>query len=115
MCREIVLVDRTPERANGVATDRSDPQGRLRLPDVQAMVVGEYGTSEVLLWSSASVGRILGSGSQPDATRITAVGIAGNCRPQSQSRRLKSRYRPPDRITISAVEVNTPRGLPNPG
>lgn len=31
MCREIVLVDRTPERANGVATDRSDPQGRLRL------------------------------------------------------------------------------------
>jgi malate/lactate dehydrogenase len=26
MCREIVLVDRTPERANGVATDRSDPK-----------------------------------------------------------------------------------------
>jgi L-lactate dehydrogenase len=125
MCREIVLVDRTPKRANGVATDRSDPQGRLRLletnaqvyaqivpkvvaaapravlmvvtdpladltaaspattgllhrdpdrqsefrvhladrlrvrpRDVQAMVVGEHGTSEVLLWSSASVGRI---------------------------------------------------------
>jgi L-lactate dehydrogenase len=171
MCREIVLVDRTPARANGVATDmryatplsptvevragdyhalgdaalviitagvneraggatdRSDPQGRLRLldtnakvyaevvpkvvvaapgavlmvvtdppdpladltrrlaghdrvfstgtlidslrfrvhladrlqvrpRDVQAMVVGEHGTSEVLLWSSASVGGI---------------------------------------------------------
>ncbi len=171
MCREIVLVDRTPERANGVATDmryatplsptvdvhagdyhalsdaalviltagvneraggatdRSDPQGRLRLldtnakvyaqivpqvasvapeavlmvvtdppdpladltrrlaghnrvfstgtlidslrfrvhladrlrvrpRDVQAMVVGEHGTSEVLLWSSATVGGI---------------------------------------------------------
>jgi L-lactate dehydrogenase len=125
MCWEIVLVDRTPERANEVATDRSDPQGRLRLletnaqvyaqivpkvvaaapravlmvvtdpladltaaspattgllhrdpdrqsefrvhladrlrvrpRDVQAMVVGEHGTSEVLLWSSASVGRI---------------------------------------------------------
>ncbi len=171
MCREIVLVDRTMERANGVATDmryatplsptvdvragdydalgdaalviltagvneraggatdRSDPQGRLRLldtnakvyaqivpkvvavapgavlmvvtdppdpladltrrlaghdrvfstgtlidslrfrvhladrlrvrpRDVQAMVVGEHGTSEVLLWSSASVGGI---------------------------------------------------------
>src|SRR6266511_2721891 len=127
MCREIVLVDRTPERANGGATDRSDPQGRLRLldtnakvyaqivpqvasvapeavlmvvtdppdpladltrrlaghnrvfstgtlidslrfrvhladrlrvrpRDVQAMVVGEHGTSEVLLWSSATVG-----------------------------------------------------------
>jgi L-lactate dehydrogenase len=171
MCREIVLVDRTTERANGVAsdlryatplsptvdvlagdydaltdaalviiaagvnekaggaTDRSDPQGRRRLldtnakvyadivpkvvaaapravlmvvtdppdpladltrrlaghdrvfstgtlidslrfrvhladrlqvrpRDVQAMVVGEHGTSEVLLWSSASVGGI---------------------------------------------------------
>ena len=171
MCREIVVVDRTPGRANGVATDlryatplsptvevragdydalgdaalviitagvneraggatdRSDPQGRLRLldtnakvyaeivprvvavapqavlmvvtdppdpladltrslaghdrvfstgtlidslrfrvhladrlrvrpRDVQAMVVGEHGTSEVLLWSSASVGGI---------------------------------------------------------
>src|SRR5215218_2579115 len=171
MCREIVLVDRTPERATGVATDlryaprrpprwkvragdydaladaalviitagvneqaggatdRSDPQGRRRLldtnakvyadivpkivavapravlmvvtdppdpladltrqlaghdrvfstgtlidslrfrvhladrlrvrpRDVQAMVVGEHGTSEVLLWSSASVGGI---------------------------------------------------------
>src|SRR6266511_1277862 len=169
MCREIVLVDRTPERANGVATDmryatplsptvdvhagdyhalsdaalviltagvneraggatdRSDPQGRLldtnakvyaqivpqvasvapeavlmvvtdppdpladltrrlaghnrvfstgtlidslrfrvhladrlrvRPRDVQAMVVGEHGTSEVLLWSSATVGGI---------------------------------------------------------
>jgi len=171
MCREIVVVDRTMERANGVATDlryatplsptvevraggydaltdaalviitagvnekaggatdRSDPRGRLRLldtnakvyadivpkivavapqavlmvvtdppdpladltrrlaghdrvfstgtlidslrfrvhladrlrvrpRDVQAMVVGEHGTSEVLLWSSASVGGI---------------------------------------------------------
>jgi L-lactate dehydrogenase len=171
MCREIVLVDRTTARANGVATDmryatplsptvdvragdydalgdaalviitagvneraggatdRSDPQGRLRLldtnakvyaqivprvvavapgavlmvvtdppdpladltrrlaghervfatgtlidslrfrvhladrlrvrpRDVQALVVGEHGTSEVLLWSSASVGGI---------------------------------------------------------
>jgi L-lactate dehydrogenase len=171
MCRELVLVDRTTERAKGVATDlryatplsptvevragdydalsdaalviitagvneraggatdRSDPQGRLRLldtnakvyaeivpkvvaaapqavlmvvtdppdpladltrrlaghdrvfstgtlidslrfrvhladrlrvrpRDVQAMVVGEHGTSEVLLWSSASVGGI---------------------------------------------------------
>ncbi len=171
MCREIVVVDRTPERANGVATDmryatplsptvdvragdydalrdaavviitagvneraggatdRSDSQGRLRLldtnaqvyaeivpkvvavapqavlmvvtdppdpladltrrlaghdrvfstgtlidslrfrvhladrlrvrpRDVQAMVVGEHGTSEVLLWSSASVSGI---------------------------------------------------------
>ncbi len=183
MCREIVLVDRTMQRANGVAadmryatplsptvdvragdyqalgdaalviitagvneraggaTDRSDPQGRLRLldtnakvyaeivpkvvaaapravlmvvtdppdpladltrrlaghdrvfstgtlidslrfrvhladrlrvrpRDVQAMVVGEHGTSEVLLWSSASVGGIpalelLGHGGQP--------------------------------------------------
>ena len=29
---------------------------RVRPRDVQAMVVGEHGTSEVLLWSSASVG-----------------------------------------------------------
>jgi L-lactate dehydrogenase len=29
---------------------------RVRTSDVQAMVVGEHGTSEVLLWSSASVG-----------------------------------------------------------
>jgi L-lactate dehydrogenase len=28
---------------------------RVRPRDVQAMVVGEHGTSEVLLWSSASV------------------------------------------------------------
>jgi L-lactate dehydrogenase len=183
MCRELVLVDRSMERANGVATDlryatplvptmevcagdydaltdaalviitagvneqaggatdRSDPQGRLRLldtnaevyadvvprivavapqavlmvvtdppdpladltrqlaghdrvfstgtlidslrfrvhladrlrvrpRDVQAMVVGEHGTSVVLLWSSASVGgvpilEVLGRGGQP--------------------------------------------------
>jgi L-lactate dehydrogenase len=183
MCRELVLVDRSMERANGVATDmryatplvptmdvragdydaltdsalviitagvneetggatdRSDPQGRLRLldtnaevyadvvprimavapqavlmvvtdppdpladltrqlaghdrvfstgtlidslrfrvhladrlrvrpRDVQAMVVGEHGTSEVLLWSSASVGGVsildlLGRNGQP--------------------------------------------------
>jgi L-lactate dehydrogenase len=183
MCRELVLVDRAMERANGVstdlryatplsptvdihaggydaladaalviitagvneqaggATDRSDPEGRLRLldtnakvyaeivpkvvaaapravlmvvtdppdpladltrrlaghdrvfstgtlidslrfrvhladrlgvrpRDVQAMVVGEHGTSEVLLWSSASVGglpvlELLGQGGQP--------------------------------------------------
>jgi len=183
MCRQLVLVDRTTERANGVATDlryaaplsptvevragsygaltdaalviitagvnekaggatdRSDPQGRRRLldtnakvyaeivpkvvavapqavlmvvtdppdpladltrqlaghdrvfstgtlidslrfrvhladrlgvrpRDVQAMVVGEHGTSEVLLWSSASVGGIhvqelLGQDGQP--------------------------------------------------
>jgi len=183
MCRELVLVDRTTERANGVATDlryatplsptvdvraggydalddaalviitagvnekaggatdRSDPQGRRRLldtnatvyadivpkvvavtpravlmvvtdppdpladltrqlaghdrvfstgtlidslrfrvhladrlrvrpRDVQAMVIGEHGTSEVLLWSSASVGGIpvlelLGQDGQP--------------------------------------------------
>ena len=31
---------------------------RVRPLDVQAMVVGEHGTSEVLLWSSASVGGI---------------------------------------------------------
>ena len=31
---------------------------RVRPRDVQAMVVGEHGTSEVLLWSSASVGGI---------------------------------------------------------
>src|SRR6266536_3342662 len=83
MCREIVLVDRTPERANGVATDmryatplsptvdvhagdyhalsdaalviltagvneraggatdRSDPQGRLRLLDTNAKVYAQ--------------------------------------------------------------------------
>jgi hypothetical protein len=73
------------------------------------------GVESRMVRAPATVGCILGSGSRPDATRITAVGIAGNCRPQSQSRRLKSRYRPPDRIRISAVEVNTPRGLPNPG
>jgi L-lactate dehydrogenase len=32
---------------------------RVRPRDVQAVVVGEHGTSEVLLWSSASVGGIL--------------------------------------------------------
>ncbi|MFE7973869.1 hypothetical protein [Streptomyces shenzhenensis] len=32
---------------------------RVRPRDVQALVVGEHGTSEVLLWSSASVGGIL--------------------------------------------------------
>ena len=31
---------------------------RVRPRDVQAMVVGEHGTSEVLLWSAASVGAI---------------------------------------------------------
>jgi L-lactate dehydrogenase len=31
---------------------------RVRPRDVQAMVVGEHGTSEVLLWSSASVGGV---------------------------------------------------------
>ncbi|MER6035977.1 MULTISPECIES: hypothetical protein [unclassified Streptomyces] len=31
---------------------------RVRARDVQALVVGEHGTSEVLLWSSASVGGI---------------------------------------------------------
>ena len=36
-------------------------------------------------------------------------------RVQSQSRRLKSRYRPPDKITISRVEVTAPEGRPNPG
>jgi hypothetical protein len=34
---------------------------------------------------------------------------------QSQSRRLKSRYRPPDSTTSSRVEVTTPEGRPNPG
>lgn len=43
---------------------------RVRPRDVQALVVGEHGTSEVLLWSSASVGGIpvtdlLSQGSQP--------------------------------------------------
>jgi L-lactate dehydrogenase len=43
---------------------------RVRPRDVQAMVVGEHGTSEVLLWSSASVGGIpvlelLGQDGQP--------------------------------------------------
>jgi L-lactate dehydrogenase len=43
---------------------------RVRPRDVQAMVVGEHGTSEVLLWSSASVGGIpvlelLGQSGQP--------------------------------------------------
>jgi L-lactate dehydrogenase len=48
---------------------------RVRPLDVQAMVVGEHGTSEVLLWSSAEVGGIpvlelLGDGGQPlDAVR----------------------------------------------
>jgi L-lactate dehydrogenase len=41
MCREFVLVDRTPERANGVATDRSDPQGRLRLLETNAQVYAQ--------------------------------------------------------------------------
>jgi L-lactate dehydrogenase len=41
MCREIVLVDRTPKRANGVATDRSDPQGRLRLLETNAQVYAQ--------------------------------------------------------------------------
>jgi MFS family permease len=34
---------------------------------------------------------------------------------QSQSRCLKSRYRPPDSTTSSRVEVTTPEGRPNPG
>ncbi|MGW4567491.1 lactate/malate family dehydrogenase [Streptomyces sp. NPDC004561] len=43
---------------------------RVRPRDVQALVVGEHGTSEVLLWSSASVGGIpvtdlLSQGGQP--------------------------------------------------
>jgi L-lactate dehydrogenase len=43
---------------------------RVRPRDVQAMVIGEHGTSEVLLWSSASVGGIpvldlLRQGGQP--------------------------------------------------
>ncbi len=38
MCREIVLAERSMERANGVATDRSDAQGRLRLLDTNAEV-----------------------------------------------------------------------------
>jgi L-lactate dehydrogenase len=43
---------------------------RVRPRDVQAMVIGEHGTSEVLLWSSASVGGIpvlelLGQDGQP--------------------------------------------------
>jgi L-lactate dehydrogenase len=43
---------------------------RVRPRDVQAMVVGEHGTSEVLLWSSASVGgvsalELLAQGDQP--------------------------------------------------
>ena len=43
---------------------------RVRPRDVQAMVVGEHGTSEVLLWSSASVGgvpvlELLGQSGQP--------------------------------------------------
>jgi L-lactate dehydrogenase len=43
---------------------------RVRPRDVQAMVVGEHGTSVVLLWSSASVGgvpvlEVLGRGGQP--------------------------------------------------
>jgi L-lactate dehydrogenase len=43
---------------------------RVRPRDVQAMVVGEHGTSEVLLWSSASVGgvsilEVLGRSGQP--------------------------------------------------
>jgi L-lactate dehydrogenase len=43
---------------------------RVRARDVHAMVVGEHGTSEVLLWSSASVGGIrvldlLGRGDTP--------------------------------------------------
>ena len=48
---------------------------RVRPLDVQAMVVGEHGTSEVLLWSSAEVGGIpalelLADGGQPlDAVR----------------------------------------------
>jgi L-lactate dehydrogenase len=43
---------------------------RVRPRDVQAMVVGEHGTSEVLLWSSASVGgtpalELLAAGAEP--------------------------------------------------
>jgi L-lactate dehydrogenase len=43
---------------------------RVRPRDVQAIVVGEHGTSEVLLWSSASVAgvpvlELLGQGGQP--------------------------------------------------
>jgi hypothetical protein len=40
--------------------------------------------------------------------------VAGR-RVQSQSRRLKSRYRPPDRSTINTVEVTAPECRPNPG
>jgi hypothetical protein len=40
---------------------------------------------------------------------LGAIGV------QSQSRRLKSRYRPPESTTSSRVEVTTPEGRPNPG
>ena len=208
MCRELVLVDRSMERANGVATDmryatplvptvdvragdydaltdaalviitagvneeaggatdRSDPQGRLRLldtnaevyadvvprimavapqavlmvvtdppdpladltrqltghdrvfstgtlidslrfrvhladrlrvrpRDVQAMVVGEHGTSEVLLWSSASVGgvsilEVLGRSGQP-STRSSRRSSAISATPTSPSSKAPGR------------------------
>jgi hypothetical protein len=40
---------------------------------------------------------------------LGAIGV------QSQSRRLKSRYRPPDKITINTVEITAPECRPNPG
>ena len=46
---------------------------------------------------------------------LRSCGNSGWPGAQSQSRRLKSRYRPPDKITISMVEVTTPVGWPNPG
>jgi L-lactate dehydrogenase len=45
---------------SGGATDRNDREGRLKLLEispasVEAQVIGEHGTSEVMLWSSARV------------------------------------------------------------
>jgi L-lactate dehydrogenase len=67
ICRELVVVDRKMERANGVATDLRYTTPLSPTVDVRA---GDYDALEVLLWSSASVGgvrvlELLGQGGRP--------------------------------------------------
>jgi malate/lactate dehydrogenase len=67
ICRELVVVDRKMERANGVATDLRYTTPLSPTVDVRA---GNYDALEVLLWSSASVGgvrvlELLGQGGRP--------------------------------------------------
>jgi hypothetical protein len=96
------------ETASGARTDR---------PTLTQHAAATPSCSSVTAHHSVPCNHLLGLAGQGAGIGVESrmVRSPADCPPQSQSRRLKSRYRPPDRITISAVEATAPEGRPNPG